>query len=157
MVDCRVPQEDVCRRRLQALAARQASAQVAGCVLGVFLAAGTWGAAIALFGAVETLWAAVVLLAVAGAADFVSAVLRSTILLAATPDSMRGRLAGIELAQVAGAPALGNLEAGVLASLTSVRFSIVSGGIACVAGTAVLCALLPRFWRYRAGAETVSA
>ena len=118
--------------------------------LGVFLAAGTWGAAIALFGAVETLWAAVVLLAVAGAADFVSAVLRSTILLAATPDSMRGRLAGIELAQVAGAPALGNLEAGVLASLTSVRFSIVSGGIACVAGTILIALALPAFVRYQA-------
>src|SRR5205085_1289591 len=84
------------------------------------------------FGYADALWLALALLALAGAADFVSAVLRSTILLTATPDSMRGRLSGIEFAQVASAPSLGNLEAGVVASLTSLRFSVVSGGIACV-------------------------
>ncbi len=77
--------------------------------------------------------------------------LRSTILLAATPDAMRGRVSGIELAQVAGAPALGNLEAGVLASLTSVRLSIVSGGVACVAGTVAIALALPGFLRYEGG------
>ena len=74
------------------------------------------------------------MLAAAGAADFVSAVLRSTILLQVTPDAMRGRLSGIELAQVAGTPALGNLEAGIVASLVSVRFAIVSA--ACCASRA---------------------
>ena len=69
--------------------------------------------------------------------------LRSTILLAATPDAMRGRLSGIELAQVAGAPMLGNVEAGVVASLTSVRFSVVSGGIICVVGTVAIALALP--------------
>jgi MFS family permease len=118
--------------------------------LGVCVAAGTWGAAIGVFGLAHALWLAAVLLAVAGAADFVSAILRSTILLAATPDTMRGRLSGIELAQVTSAPALGNVEAGVLASFTSVRFSIVSGGIACVAGTALLALALPAFVRYEA-------
>ena len=116
--------------------------------LGVCVAAALWGAALVAFGYANALWLALAMLAVAGAADFVSAVLRSTILLTATPDAMRGRLSGIELAQVASAPSLGNLEAGVVASLTSLRFSVVSGGIACVAGT-VLCALaLPRFVRY---------
>jgi hypothetical protein len=90
------------------------------------------------------------MLAAAGAADLISAVLRSTILLAATPDSMRGRLSGIELAQVAGAPMLGNVEAGVVASLTSVRFSIVSGGVACVAGTFLVALALPALLRYDA-------
>ena len=91
---------------------------------------------------------ALAMLAAAGAADFVSAVLRSTIMLASTPDEMRGRLSGIELAQVAGAPSLGNLEAGVVASLVSVRFSIVSGGVACIAGTLLIAAALPAFLRY---------
>jgi MFS family permease len=121
--------------------------------LGVCVAAGAWGAAIALFGLTGRLWLAVALLALAGAADFISAVLRSTILLAATPDAMRGRVSGIELAQVAGAPALGNLEAGVLASLTSVRLSIVSGGVACVAGTVAIALALPGFLRYEGGRE----
>ena len=118
--------------------------------LGVCVAAGLWGVAISVFGFADAIWLALVMLAIAGAADFVSAVLRSTILLQATPDAMRGRLSGIELAQVAGMPALGNLEAGALASATSVRFSIASGGIACVAGTILLAFLLPRFVRYDA-------
>ena len=94
-------------------------------------------------------WRAILMLAAAGAADFVSAVLRSTIMLEVTPDAMRGRMSGIELAQVAGALALGNLEAGAVASLVGLRFSIVSGGIACIAGTLAIVAALPAFVRYR--------
>ena len=116
--------------------------------LGVCVAAAAWGAAIALFGLADAVWLAVLMLAVAGAADFFSAVLRSTILLTATPDALRGRLSGIELAQVAGAPALGNLEAGVVASLTSLRFSIVSGGVITVVGTIVIALALPALLRY---------
>ena len=82
------------------------------------------------FGFMTSLWPALVLLAVAGGADFYSAVLRSMILLRSTPDHLRGRLRGIEFMQVASAPSLGDLEAGVLASFTSLRFSIVSGGVA---------------------------
>jgi MFS family permease len=116
--------------------------------LGVCVAAAGWGVAIATFGLATTVPVALVFLAVAGAADFVSAVLRSTILLQVTPDAMRGRLSGIELAQVAGTPALGNLEAGIVASLVSVRFSIVSGGLACLVGTVALALAQPTFRRY---------
>ena len=63
---------------------------------------------------------------------------------------MRGRLSGIELAQVAGAPELGNVEAGIVASLTSVRASIVSGGVLTVVGTASSRPLLPTLVRYDA-------
>jgi MFS family permease len=118
--------------------------------LGVCVAAALWGVAIVLFGLSGHLVLALVFLGLAGAADFISAVLRSTILMQATPDAMRGRLSGIELAQVASAPSLGNLEAGVLASLTSLRFSVVSGGIACVVGTLILMVALPGFVRYDA-------
>jgi len=116
----------------------------------VTLFACSWGAAIAAFGFTTTLWPALVLLAVAGGADFYSAVLRSTILLRTTPDHLRGRLLGIEFTQVASAPSLGDLEAGVLASLTSLRFAVVSGGIACVAGCIAASLALPRFLRYDA-------
>jgi MFS family permease len=118
--------------------------------LGVCVAAGLWGAAVAAVGLAEAVWLALVMLAVAGAADYVSAILRESIMLAGSPDELRGRLSGIELAQVAGAPALGNVEAGVVASLTSVRFSIVSGGIACVVGTVVIALALPALVRYDA-------
>ena len=120
--------------------------------LGVLVAAAAWGAALVAFGYANALWLALAMLAVAGAADFVSAVLRSTIVLVATPDAMRGRITGIEFTQVAAAPTLGNVEAGVVASLTSLRFSIVSGGVACVAGCALLALAIPALLRYDARA-----
>ena len=127
-----------------------AASLVSGWVMGVnrqgaaiIAAASGWGVAIAAFGFTSTLWIALALLAIAGAFDQISAIFRSTIVLTVTPDHMRGRLGGIEFAQVASTPALGNLEAGAIASLTSVRFSIVFGGIACVIGTADLRRDLP--------------
>jgi MFS family permease len=116
----------------------------------VAVAAGLWGVFIVAFGFAGSLWLALLLLAGAGAADNVSAVMRQTILFSVTPDRMRGRVSGIEFAQVASTPALGNLEAGVVASLTSLRFSIVSGGVLCVVGTLVIAALFPAFVRYDA-------
>jgi hypothetical protein len=89
-------------------------------------------------------------LAIAGFADFVSAVLRSTMLMRATPDHLLGRLKGIEFTQVASAPSLGDLEAGVLASLTSLRFSVVSGGVLCIVGCIAAAVALPKFLRYDA-------
>jgi len=109
-----------------------------------------WGAAITAFGFTHTLWFALLLLGLAGAADQVSAIFRSTIVLTVTPDHMRGRLGGIEFAQVASTPSLGNLEAGVVAQLTSLRFSIVSGGIGCIVGTLVVALLFPLLLRYDA-------
>jgi MFS family permease len=119
----------------------------------IVLSASGWGVAIAAFGLTRTLWLALLLLGVAGAADQVSAIFRSTIVLTVTPDHMRGRLGGIEFAQVAGTPALGNLEAGVVAQLTSLRFSIVSGGVGCVIGTLLVAACFPVLLRYDARAR----
>ncbi len=116
--------------------------------LAIVVSASGWGAAIAGFGFTHTLWLALLLLGLAGAADQVSAIFRSTIVLTVTPDHMRGRIGGIEFAQVASTPSLGNLEAGVVASLTSLRFSIVSGGIACIVGTLVCALAFPILLRY---------
>ena len=121
--------------------------------LTVAIAAALWGVAITAFGFAESLWLALLLLAAAGAADNVSAVLRGTILWRVTPDSLRGRVSGIEFAQVAATPALGNVESGLVASLTSLRFSIVSGGLACVAGTFLIALAIPAFIRYDAHAR----
>jgi MFS family permease len=109
-----------------------------------------WGFAIAGFGFATALWLGVAMLAIAGAADSVSATLRSVILFSNTPDSYRGRMQGIELAQVASTPALGNVEAGIVASLTSLRLSVVSGGVACAAGAIALLAAMPSLVRYDA-------
>jgi hypothetical protein len=81
--------------------------------------------------------------------------LRSVILLRSTPDHLRGRLKGIEFMQVASAPSLGDVEAGVLASLTSLRFSIVSGGLLCIVGCAATALALPGFLRYDAKHDAV--
>lgn len=117
--------------------------------LTVAVAAGLWGVSITFFGFANALWLALLLLVAAGAADNVSAVMRQTILFTVTPDRLRGRVAGIEFAQVASTPAVGNVEAGVVASLTSLRTSIVSGGLASVAGTALIAIFVPSFIRYR--------
>jgi MFS family permease len=118
----------------------------------VAVAAALWGVAIAGFGFAESLWLALLLLAAAGAADNVSAVLRGTILWTVTPDPLRGRVSGIEFAQVAATPAIGNVEAGLVASLTSLRLSIVSGGLACVVGTVLIALAVPALTRYDARA-----
>ena len=86
----------------------------------------------------DLFWLALGLLALAGAADVVSAVFRNTIMQQEAPDRMRGRMAALHIAVVTGGPRLGDLEAGTVARLTSVQVSVVSGGLICIAGVAVL-------------------
>ena len=109
-----------------------------------------WGGAIALAGLVTVLWAAAGLLAVAGAADSVSAVCRSVINQTVTPDSMRGRMSAVYSLVVTSGPRLGDIESGVVASLSSPRFSVVSGGLACILGAAVVVAAFPALLAYDA-------
>lgn len=120
-------------------------------------AAALWGAAIAGFGLSRALWVGLLLLALAGAADQVSAIFRSTIVLTVTPDHMLGRLGGIEFAQVASTPALGNLEAGAVASLAGLTFSVVSGGVACVVATVAVALAFPALLRYDAHPRQAAA
>jgi MFS family permease len=112
------------------------------------LAAGVWGLAIICFGFAGRLWLALFCLALAGAADMVSGLFRMTIWNQTIPDHLRGRLAGIEMVSYTTGPLLGNAESGLVASLFSIRTSIVSGGILCVAGTALLAMALPSFLHY---------
>ena len=116
--------------------------------LAVLWAAGLWGTAILGFGLVDVLWAALLLLGLAGAADMVSGIFRTTIWNTTIPDHLRGRLAGIELISYSSGPSLGNVEAGALAAATTPRFSAAFGGAACVVGTLSLAAALPAFRRY---------
>jgi hypothetical protein len=92
-----------------------------------------------------------VFLAIAGAADTISAIFRGTILQSSVPDRLRGRLSGIHIMVVVGGPRLGDFEAGLVAQLISPTFSVVSGGLACVAGVAVIAMAMPQFRRYHAG------
>jgi MFS family permease len=121
----------------------------------IAMSAALGGASIAVFGLVDALPLALGSLALAGAADMSSGIFRATMWNQTIPDSLRGRLAGIEQLSYSIGPTLGTTQSGTLAALTSVRTSLVAGGIACVAGTALLSAILPRFWRY--DADRVSA
>ncbi len=116
----------------------------------MIVAATIWGLAIIGFGLAPGLWPALLFLALAGAADMMSGVFRSVIWNQTIPDSLRGRLAGIEMISYTSGPALGNLEAGVVASLFNVRVSVVSGGVLCVAGCLLAAIALPVFRTYDA-------
>jgi MFS family permease len=118
--------------------------------LAVVLSVLAWGLSIAVFGLVTSLLWACVLLALAGAADNVSAIFRSTILQSATPDEYRGRLQGIFTVVVAGGPRLGDVESGTVAALFGETVSVVSGGLACIGVTLALVAAYPAFLAYDA-------
>ncbi|MDQ2726942.1 MAG: MFS transporter [Actinomycetota bacterium] len=114
----------------------------------VIVAVGVWGTAIAIFGLVHALWAALALLAIAGWADVISAVLRTTILQTAVSEAFRARVSSVQIAVVEGGPRLGDLEAGGVGTAVSTEFAVVSGGLACIAGAVLLAGVLPAFRRY---------
>jgi len=116
--------------------------------LAVAIAAACWGLAIVAFGFAGRLWLALLCLAFAGASDMVSGVFRMLIWNQTIPDHLRGRLAGIELISYHTGPMLGNAESGILASIVSIRATVVSGGILCVLGTGLLLLALPGFRNY---------
>jgi len=109
-----------------------------------------WGVAIALAGFAGSLWVAAALLAVAGAADSVSAVCRSTINQTVTPDHMRGRMSSVFSLVVTSGPRLGDIESGAVAGAVDVRFSVVSGGILCVIGALGIVIAFPALRHYDA-------
>ena len=88
------------------------------------------------------------LLALAGAADLVSAVYRQTILQTYAPDEMRGRMQGVFIAVVAGGPRLGDLRAGATAAVTTATISWVGGGLACIVVVIIAAMAVRPFWRY---------
>jgi MFS family permease len=114
----------------------------------VAIAAAFWGVAIIFFGFATNLYAALFFLACAGAADMVSALFRFVIWNQTIPNYLRGRLAGLEMISYTSGPKLGDTEAGIVASIYGLQTSIVSGGILCVVGTAIVSLLIPEFIKY---------
>lgn len=131
--------------------------------LAVVVAVIAWGASVVAFGLVLVavdgpehgtahwaLWPAVFFMALAGAADTVSAVFRMTILQAATPDELRGRLQGVFIVVVAGGPRLGDLVLGSLSELSGEAWAAVIGGLVCIGVVSALAVAQRRFIRYDA-------
>jgi MFS family permease len=116
----------------------------------VILAASGWGVAVVGFGLAPGVPLALACLALAGFADMVSGIFRTTIWNQTIPDHLRGRLAGIEMISYTSGPLLGNVESGVVASFAGIRASAVSGGVLCVLSVGALAAALPGFRRYDA-------
>jgi MFS family permease len=107
-----------------------------------------WGAAIAATGVVRSLAAAMALLVVAGFADGVSAVCRSSINQTVTPDHLRGRMSALYMLVVTGGPRLGDVESGTVAGLTSAATSVLTGGLACIVGAFAVVLAFPALARY---------
>jgi MFS family permease len=116
----------------------------------IMLSVLVWGGAIVVFGFSPWLWLSLLMLTIAGLGDMVSGIFRTTILQTAVEDRYRGRLDGIGMAVWATGPAIGSVESGVVASLSSVPFSVVSGGVLCILGVGLIHLLNPRFDRYDA-------
>ena len=120
----------------------------------IFVSAIAWGLGIAAFGLATNIWVALGCLAAAGAADMSSGLFRTLMWNQTIPDELRGRMAGIELLSYSVGPTLGQVRASTVAQLTSLRVSIVSGGLLCVAATGLLIAALPSLWRYDARTDS---
>lgn len=117
--------------------------------LGLLVAAGAWGAAVAAFGLSGAhLWLALLLLAIGGGADIVAAILRATIIQHEVPGAVRGRVWGINFLVLNGGPRIGDLTAGLMASAWGATFSVVAGGLAALVGAGVYALAAPELPRY---------
>lgn len=104
-----------------------------------------WGICIALAGIFNSLWWVLLFLCLAGASDQVSSLCRANLWNQTIDDEYRGRLAGLELLSYSVGPLAGQLRAGTSAALTSLRTSVISGGLLCVGLVSLASAKLPEF------------
>lgn len=117
--------------------------------LAVLLAVGAWGACIALFALSPWLWMALLFLALAGAADMVSAIFRQMILLATVPDELRGRISAVHIMVVTGGPQVGDSLTGTGGDFIGIRQTSLVGGLGVIAGMLVLARRVPEFRSWR--------
>jgi MFS family permease len=120
--------------------------------LAIAVSAAVWGLLITAFGLAPDIAVALGCLVLAGAADMVSGIFRDTLWNQTIPDRLRGRMAGLELLSYGVGPSAGQIRGGAVASVTSARFSLASGGLLCAGAVGLVCLLLPGFTRYRAQA-----
>ena len=124
----------------------------------VVLAVVVWGLAITAFGLSTFFFPlALIFLAIAGAADVLSAVFRSTVVQLATPDELRGRVTALHILAVTSGPRIGDIEAAAVAALVGAQVSVVSGGILCLLGAAAVTRLFPELRAHVVAGRTVAA
>ena len=115
----------------------------------LLIAAALFGLATIAFGLSRSFWFSVGVYALAGMADQVSVVMRSTIVQLTTPDALRGRVSSINMIFIGASNQVGAMESGFVAALTSATFAVVSGGVACVAIVGAMARFNPQLRRYR--------
>jgi MFS family permease len=124
----------------------------------VVLAVVVWGLAITAFGLSTFFFPlALVFLAIAGAADVLSAVFRATVVQLATPDELRGRVTALHILAVTSGPRIGDIEAAAIAALVGAQASVVSGGILCLVGVAAVTRLFPELRAHVVGGRLEAA
>ncbi len=114
----------------------------------VICAALLWGAAIIAFGVAMDPWLMLLCLAIAGGADCVSGIFRTTIWNETIPDKIRGRMASLEMISYMSGPLLGNAQAGLMASVFGLHQAITLGGTLSIVGVCICTLFLPGFWKY---------
>jgi len=108
-----------------------------------------YGLSTVVFGFSRVFWLSFLCLALSGASDAVSMVIRNLVRQLDTPDELRGRMTGINMVFFMGGPQLGELEAGAVANWLGAPFSVVSGGFGCLVATLILVVMTPQVWKYR--------
>lgn len=121
--------------------------------LTMLIAVAVYGFATVLFGISRIFWFSLLALVLSGAADTVCSILRQTIRQMDTPDHMRGRMTAVNMIFFTGGPQLGNLEAGLVASLVGAPWSVISGGIGCLLAAAFVASRAPILRNYRGKEE----
>jgi transmembrane secretion effector len=124
---------------------------------GMLIAVAIWGLAVASFGLAHGLAGTLLALAVADAADVSSLTLRSTVIMTATPEAFRGRVAATDYVVGSSVPELGNFRAGAVATVTSPAFSALTGGLAATGAAGILALCFPALVRYRAETTTAAS
>src|SRR5581483_1322630 len=113
-----------------------------------------YGLATVVFGFSRSFWVTFGCLALTGATDTVSMVIRNIVRQLETPDRLRGRMSGVNMVFFMGGPQLGELEAGAVANWLGATISVVSGGIGCLIATAWVAGTTPALRHYTAGETT---
>ena len=121
--------------------------------LAVVLSVAVYGAATVAFGLSRSYWLSLLMLALTGAADTVSTVIRQTIRQLITPDRLRGRMTSVNMIFFMGGPQLGELEAGLVAAALGAPFSVVLGGMGCLIAVFVTALRARELLRYRFGSR----
>jgi len=108
-----------------------------------------YGVATVVFGLSRSFWLTFLCLAVTGASDTVSTIIRNVIRQLETPDHLRGRMTGVNMVFFMGGPQLGELEAGLVANWFGAPISVITGGLGCLLATSVISATTPAIRHYR--------